>query len=57
MPAVYNVHTQVPGPNKAASFSDETLFFMFYSSPRDVLQEIAAQELYVTMPFGLRYSS
>lgn len=28
-------------------FSDETLFFMFYSSPRDALQEVAAQELYV----------
>jgi len=28
------------------SFSDETLFFMFYSSPRDALQEVAAQELF-----------
>jgi len=46
VPAVYNVHPPVPGPNKAASFSDETLFFMFYSSPRDVLQEVAAQELH-----------
>jgi len=27
-------------------FSDETLFFMFYSSPRDALQEVAAQELF-----------
>jgi len=46
VPAVYNVHPPVPGPNKAASFSDETLFFMFYSAPRDVLQEVAAQELH-----------
>ncbi|EEB86958.1 hypothetical protein MPER_15907, partial [Moniliophthora perniciosa FA553] len=29
---------------KAQAFSDETLFFMFYSSPRDALQEVAAQE-------------
>jgi CCR4-NOT transcription complex subunit 2 len=40
-----NVHALPPGPGKAASFSDETLFFMFYSSPRDALQEVAAQEL------------
>ncbi|KAI0770628.1 hypothetical protein C8Q74DRAFT_1354699 [Fomes fomentarius] len=46
LPACYNVQPPPPGPNKAAAFSDETLFFMFYSSPRDALQEIAAQELY-----------
>lgn len=47
IPACYNVHPPPPGPSKAQAFSDETLFFMFYSSPRDALQEIAAQELYV----------
>ncbi|KAF8635824.1 hypothetical protein AX15_000023 [Amanita polypyramis BW_CC] len=41
-----NVQAPAPGPTKAAAFSDETLFFMFYSSPRDALQEVAAQELY-----------
>ncbi|KAI0927723.1 hypothetical protein AcV5_008182 [Taiwanofungus camphoratus] len=46
LPACYNVQPPPPGPNKAAAFSDETLFFMFYSSPRDALQEIAAQELW-----------
>lgn len=46
LPPCYNVQPPPPGPSKAASFSDETLFFMFYSSPRDALQEIAAQELY-----------
>ncbi|KAI0354802.1 hypothetical protein OH77DRAFT_1504491 [Trametes cingulata] len=46
LPACYNVQPPPPGPNKAAAFSDETLFFMFYASPRDALQEIAAQELY-----------
>jgi len=40
-----NVHAPPPGPAKAVLFSDETLFFMFYSSPRDALQEVAAQEL------------
>ncbi|EGN98184.1 hypothetical protein SERLA73DRAFT_183093 [Serpula lacrymans var. lacrymans S7.3] len=46
LPACYNVQPPPPGPNKAAAFSDETLFFMFYSSPRDALQEVAAQELW-----------
>ncbi|GBE85096.1 hypothetical protein SCP_0702820 [Sparassis crispa] len=46
LPACYNVQPPPPGPQKAQAFSDETLFFMFYSSPRDVLQEVAAQELW-----------
>ncbi|KAF9005546.1 hypothetical protein BDQ17DRAFT_1389832 [Cyathus striatus] len=47
LPACYlNHHAPPPGPAKAAAFSDETLFFMFYSSPRDALQEVAAQELF-----------
>ena len=48
LPACYlSVQAPPPGPAKAAMFSDETLFFMFYSSPRDALQEVAAQELWV----------
>ncbi|KAI0076743.1 hypothetical protein K474DRAFT_1691207 [Panus rudis PR-1116 ss-1] len=46
LPSCYNVQPPPPGPQKVAAFSDETLFFMFYSSPRDALQELAAQELY-----------
>ncbi|KAE9396108.1 hypothetical protein BT96DRAFT_861243 [Gymnopus androsaceus JB14] len=46
LPACYNVQPPPPGPSKVTAFSDETLFFMFYSSPRDALQEIAAQELF-----------
>ncbi|ESK83477.1 not2 family protein [Moniliophthora roreri MCA 2997] len=46
IPTCYNVPSSVPGPSKAQAFSDETLFFMFYSSPRDALQEVAAQELW-----------
>jgi CCR4-NOT transcription complex subunit 2 len=45
LPACSNVQPPPPGPTKAAAFSDETLFFMFYSSPQDALQEVAAQEL------------
>jgi NOT2 / NOT3 / NOT5 family len=41
----YNIQPPPIGPEKAVAFSDETLFFMFYSSPRDALQEVAAQEL------------
>ena len=47
LPGCYNVQPPPPGPTKAQAFSDETLFFMFYSSPKDALQEVAAQELYV----------
>ncbi|THV03631.1 hypothetical protein K435DRAFT_791661 [Dendrothele bispora CBS 962.96] len=46
LPTCYNVHPPPPGPSKAQAFSDETLFFMFYSTPRDALQEVAAQELW-----------
>ncbi|KAI6011203.1 hypothetical protein BKA83DRAFT_4392277 [Pisolithus microcarpus] len=46
LPPCYNVQPPPPGPSKAAAFSDETLFYMFYSSPRDALQEVAAQELW-----------
>ncbi|KAF7296613.1 NOT2 family protein [Mycena chlorophos] len=47
LPSCYaNVHAPPPGPTKASAFSDETLFFMFYASARDALQEVAAQELW-----------
>ncbi|KAF4617728.1 hypothetical protein D9613_005838 [Agrocybe pediades] len=47
LPGCYlSVPAPAPGPAKAALFSDETLFFMFYASPRDALQEVAAQELW-----------
>ena len=46
LPNCYNVQPPPPAQTKMASFSDETLFFIFYSTPRDVLQEVAAQELY-----------
>ena len=46
LPSCYNVQPPPPAQSKIASFSDETLFFIFYSTPRDMLQEVAAQELY-----------
>lgn len=46
LPACYAVNPPPPGPAKVSTFNDETLLFIFYSSPRDALQEIAAQELY-----------
>ncbi|KAJ7164773.1 NOT2 family protein [Mycena crocata] len=47
LPACYaSVSAPPPGPSKASAFSDETLFFMFYASARDALQEVAAQELW-----------
>ncbi|KZT37338.1 hypothetical protein SISSUDRAFT_1034149 [Sistotremastrum suecicum HHB10207 ss-3] len=46
LPACYSVQPAPIGSSKAAAFSDETLFFMFYSHPRDVAQEVAAQELW-----------
>ena len=45
LPACYNVQPPL-AQTKVASFSDETLFFIFYSTPRDALQEVAAAELY-----------
>lgn len=46
LPSCYNVQPPPPAQSKITSFSDETLFFVFYSTPRDILQEVAAQELY-----------
>ncbi|MCO5547900.1 hypothetical protein L7F22_001354 [Adiantum nelumboides] len=45
LPSCYNVQPPPPPQSKVATFSDETLFFIFYSTPRDALQEVAAQEL------------
>ncbi|KAJ3022058.1 hypothetical protein HKX48_007098 [Thoreauomyces humboldtii] len=47
LPGCYNL-LQPPPPamTKVSSFSDETLFYVFYAQPREALQEAAAQELY-----------
>jgi CCR4-NOT transcription complex subunit 2 len=46
IPACYTVSTPPAGPAKAGTFNEETLLFMFYASPRDAMQEVAAQELF-----------
>ena len=47
LPACYNVQPP-PANTKIGNFSDETLFFIFYSQPRDAMQEMAAHELSVS---------
>ncbi|GAA5842755.1 hypothetical protein JCM11251_001482, partial [Rhodosporidiobolus azoricus] len=44
LPSCYNVQPP-PANTKIGNFSDETLFFIFYSQPRDAMQEMAAHEL------------
>lgn len=45
LPSCYNVQPP-PASSKIGAFSDETLFFVFYSQPRDGMQEAAAEQLY-----------
>ncbi|KAG5518866.1 hypothetical protein PMAC_002397 [Pneumocystis sp. 'macacae'] len=45
LPPCYNVQLAPPALSKIRNFSDETLFYIFYSMPRDAMQEAAAQEL------------
>ncbi|KAL6711024.1 hypothetical protein ACN47E_006899 [Coniothyrium glycines] len=46
LPAAYTVTNVPPLHSKVGSFSAETLLAIFYQFPKDILQEIAAQELY-----------
>jgi CCR4-NOT transcription complex subunit 2 len=48
LPRSYNTaEMNLPPPQqKMGSFSDMTLFYIFYTMPRDILQEAAAQELH-----------
>ncbi|KAH8691345.1 NOT2 family protein [Talaromyces proteolyticus] len=45
IPSCYNVGNVQPLQTRITSFSDETLFYIFYSMPRDILQELVAEEL------------
>jgi CCR4-NOT transcription complex subunit 2 len=47
LPACYSL-PQSPSPlvDRMSQLSDDTLFYMFYAHPKDMLQEMAAQELY-----------
>jgi CCR4-NOT transcription complex subunit 2 len=46
LPAAYTVTNVPPLHTKMNSFSAETLLAIFYQFPRDILQEMAANELY-----------
>ncbi|KAL9026272.1 MAG: hypothetical protein Q9196_005041 [Gyalolechia fulgens] len=45
LPECYTVDNVHRVRDKIASFSDETLFWIFYTQPRDFMQELAASEL------------
>lgn len=45
-PSCYIMRSPSIKPDNLAKFQIETLFYMFYSMPRDILQAAAAQELY-----------
>lgn len=46
LPAAYTVTNVPPLHNKISSFSAETLLAIFYQYPKDIYQEMAANELY-----------
>ncbi|KAF2149958.1 hypothetical protein K461DRAFT_281208 [Myriangium duriaei CBS 260.36] len=46
LPAAYSVGNVPPLHSRIGNFSDETLFAIFYQYTRDVMQEMAAAELY-----------
>ena len=45
LPDCYTVENVHRVREKLPSFGDETLFYIFYSQPRDTMQEMAATEL------------
>ncbi|KAG5981108.1 hypothetical protein E4U55_003296 [Claviceps digitariae] len=46
LPECYNVTNVQPIESKIQNFSEETLFWIFYSCPLDAQQQLAAKELY-----------
>ncbi|KAF8534311.1 hypothetical protein BDD12DRAFT_428294 [Trichophaea hybrida] len=45
LPNCYTVVNTQPVHSKIGSFSDETLFYVFYTMPRDIMQEVVVAEL------------
>lgn len=45
LPSCYTVDVVPPQNARVSNFSDETLFYIFYTMPRDIMQELAAREL------------
>lgn len=50
LPNCYTVVNTQPVHSKIGSFSDETLFYIFYTMPRDIMQEVVVAELYDCPP-------
>ena len=48
LPECYTVTNVHNVRQKLTNFSDETLFYIFYTQPKDIIQELAANELYVS---------
>lgn len=46
IPKCYLLSNHLPLNKHFSKFQDETLFYMFYSMPKDILQAMAAKELY-----------
>lgn len=44
-PCYRTVQASPPAHQRMRTFSDEILFYVFYSMPKDIAQEAAAQEL------------
>lgn len=45
LPECYTVHSAVPQQQKLQNLTEETLFYIFYTMPKDAMQEAAAVEL------------
>ncbi|KAL9113010.1 MAG: hypothetical protein Q9227_002875 [Pyrenula ochraceoflavens] len=45
IPSCYNVANVQPLHERIPSFSEDSLFYIFYTMPRDIMQELAAEEL------------
>jgi CCR4-NOT transcription complex subunit 2 len=50
LPAFYNVHAPAV-QTKLGVFTEDTLFYAFYSSPKDTLQLDVAEEMWVCCSF------
>jgi len=46
LPACYRMSAPPSAQSKMSKFAEETLFYIFYAMPQDVLQDAAAYELY-----------
>ena len=45
LPECYTVDNVHKVKEKMANFSEETLFYIFYTQPKDIMQELAAEGL------------